>query len=186
MDKVLQALRAATRNSHERLHTHPALIDLTSPDVSVHFYTQALKKFYGFYLPHENIYARNGHDLLNNFAAHDITDRLKRDLSRQLIDADRLDVITLEEKAFSLEEILAYLYMREGSSLGGKVISKNLSKALFLKPGVDNEFFWGGEAEPGQSWRGLKQLLTQKENAINIEKTAAYAASLFQRLENWL
>ncbi|HEY0963716.1 MAG TPA: biliverdin-producing heme oxygenase [Pseudomonadales bacterium] len=186
MSYLLTELRRATGEIHARLHTHPALRNLTSDSLSIHDYGFSLQRFYGFYLNHERLYAASGHELLPHFPAGTNIGWLMDDLARLGIDVHTLPVLAVEETHFDRGQVLAYLYLREGSNLGGKVISASLQRSLGLRPGMDNRFYWGNGAAAGDRWKILRERLEACEASTDIAEAGRYAGVLFERLEAWL
>lgn len=179
---LLGSLRAATHAAHERLHVHPALCHLAGDEVTRDYWLSALKLFYGFHRPLEEAYARSGSPLLAAFPALQATTHLEQDFAAAGIDAGALPLCAAAP--LTHEAALAYLYLREGSNLGGKVISRNLERRLGLRPGIDNHFFWGHGEAAGAVWRGFQQALADAK--VDAAASARDAALFFSRLEEWL
>lgn len=179
---LLGSLRNATHAAHERLHVHPSLCHLAGEGVTRDYWLSALKLFYGFHRPLEEAYARSGSALLAAFPALQATSHLEQDLAQAGSAPDRLPLCPA--LPMTEERALAYLYLREGSNLGGKVISKNLERRLGLRPGIDNRFFWGHGEATGAAWRGFQQALAEAK--VDTESCAREAGDLFAQLEQWL
>ena len=186
MQNLLTELRLATREIHERLHVHPALRDLTTPNLTLSYYRVCLERFYGFYHPHERLYAASGHEMLSVFPAMQNLQWLAGDLSRLGIDVRSLPLQSIDQTPLDHEQVLAYLYVREGSNLGGKVITQHLEQKLALRPGIDNRFFWGNGEETGGKWRLFRDRLAFYEDSTNSGRVGSHARALFARLEEWL
>ncbi len=185
-DPLLSALRERTHAAHEALHVHPVLRRLPAPEVTREDWLQALTGFYGFYKTMEHAYATSGSDFLERFPAGEKLANLCHDLGQAGIDVDTLPAMSLDFSMNSNEAVLAYLYLREGSSLGGMVISKNLVSQLGLQPLTDNSYFNGAGKDTGRRWNEFLAVLKEYENKIDINRCADDAAFFFASLSDWL
>lgn len=165
---------------------HPVLSRLTAPDITREDYSFIITRFFGFYAPLEKAYAASHHPELKDYPNGKSVENLHHDLLAQGIEPDALPVEAPTPDALSLEQAAGYLYLREGSALGGQVISKHLEKNLGLRSGEQNRFFYGAGKETGPSWKLFMATLETIENRVDIEKTARYSAELFARLESWM
>lgn len=185
-ESLLQTLRHATAQAHAALHDHPALCHLSTPHVTRDYHGQALQGFYGFYQPLETAYTASQSPLLVSFPAGVILQHLEHDLLHYGIDPQALPQLSMIQEPFSLEQVIGYLYLREGSNLGGKVISKNLERHLNLQPGIDNRFFWGHGSEIGLRWQSFLSALEQFDGTVDAQAVAHHAAMLFTQLGEWM
>lgn len=185
-DSLLQVLRTATRDAHEALHHHPVLKDLASAGLTRDYWLTALQKFFGFYQPLELQYAKTGSALLADFPAGIIIENLRCDMAAENIDANLLDIAAHAAASWQMEKILAYLYVREGSNLGGRLISKNLERTLGVKGGDANRFFWGHGDATGQKWKLFMEKLLHYQDQCDAQKVGSHAAQFFQDLGSWL
>lgn len=60
-------------------------------------------------------------------------------------------------------ELLGAAYVSEGSSLGGKVILKQIKGKAFFKEDVNGHFLRGYDQNLGQSWKGFLNLLNERD-----------------------
>ncbi len=180
------ALRTAPAETQDQTHVHPVLRALAQETITIDGYQNVLKSFYGFYAPLEMRYALSESALLDKFPVGETTEKLRQDLKRHDIDVATLPVMQCPMDAFTPEQAVAYVYVREGAHLGGKAISKNLHTQLGLVPGLDNTYFWGHGQNTGKSWKDFLLVLDQLESSLNMEAVAAYTATLFQMLDGWM
>ncbi len=185
-DVLLAALRKQTYAAHEALHVHPVLRMLPAADVTREDWLQALKGFYGFYKTTEPLYACSGSELLAPFPAGEKLDNLVHDLEQAGIEVSALPSMPADFAMDRVETVLAYLYLREGSNLGGMVISKNLSSQLGLQTPADNRYFYGAGKNTGHRWNELLGVLRTYESKIDVNRCADDAAFFFERLSAWL
>lgn len=146
---VLPVLRKATNAVHERLHVHPVTSVLVSPSLNKAAYIKALRAFFGFHkaveatsntLPAVYDIAHKSHLIESDLTA------LKADAASQA----PCPAVTLGQ---STNDLLGMMYVVEGSSLGGRVIAKNVAKILGLNAEFGARFFHGVSPQPAEDWR---------------------------------
>lgn len=83
---------------------------------------------------------------------------------------------------------LGCLYVLEGATLGGQIISRHLSEIQNLSPERGAAFFYGYGAETGHMWKSFRALLTRdvESGECDPEEVIAAAAETFHRYENWV
>lgn len=162
---LLEALRAETRDAHEALHEHPLLKPLTEADLTVSQYGAALAAFDVFYTAMES-----GRTAATPAGMPDAPVRrwLQNDLEN--LRQAPLDLRIQVPLADTTARVTGYLYVKQGATLGGAVMSKNLNRVLGLRPGLDQMFFAGYGPQTGRMWKffienlyGLASYLPQNE-----------------------
>ena len=126
---ILQKLREATHDIHMELHDHPALVKLVESNVTYEYYLNVLEKFYVFHSVIE--------EKINNSDFKALYERYRTDTLPNLHhDIETINLVHLNRN-FSTsvsfneaEDVWGYLYLKEGSLLGGTVIYKSLQKNL--------------------------------------------------------
>ncbi|MFD2147727.1 biliverdin-producing heme oxygenase [Mucilaginibacter antarcticus] len=79
------------------------------------------------------------------------------------------------------------LYVIEGSTLGGQIISKMIQNHLPIQNGAGLSFFNGYGDNMQQMWTSFKELLNKAAMTPADEETMAEAANqTFARFKNWL
>ncbi len=174
---LLDDLRAATREQHEALHVHPLLEPLNQPDVTREQYRDALLAFDAFYRAMEagrTVAAPDGvpDAPVIQWLAHDL-----KACSGQPLPLD-ISVPAIDTEA----KLWGYLYVKQGSTLGGAVMSKNLKRALGLRPGTDQLFFAGYGAETGARWKELIENLYQRAPSLAQSEIVEMAGASFQAI----
>ena len=180
---LLARLRAATHDAHEALHVHPALMTLTTDALDRAYYVNALKKFYGFHAPLERALAVGVTPGFEHLIEPMATGSLERDLRFWKVAPST--VATMPREAGGVEDRIAYLYLREGSTLGGQQIARNVRQAF----GLDHDgvaFFTGRGRDTGPAWKQFCALMDGAGVIINIDRTAEAAIGLFGDLGSWL
>ena len=178
---LLDALRAETREPHEALHVHPLLAPLARPDVTRAQYRDALSAFDLFYRGMEA-----GRTVAAPQGVPDapVTEWLARDLAAcgspalSLAVFPSLDLPPIDSEA----KLWGYLYVKQGSMLGGAVMSKNLNRAMGLKPGVDQLFFAGYGPETGAKWKQFIENLFLKASSLPQIEIIEMAGASFQAI----
>ncbi len=174
---LLEKLRAATRPQHEALHIHPLLAPLARPDITPGQYRDALTAFDAFYRAMEagrTIPTLDGvpDAPVDEWLAHDLATTGARPLA-----------ITVNCPPIDSEARLwGYLYVKQGAMLGGAVMSKNLNRALGLRPGTDQLFFAGYGAETGMRWKELIENLFRQAARLPHAEIIEMAVASFQAI----
>lgn len=85
----------------------------------------------------------------------------------------------------SIPQALGAMYVLEGSTLGGKVISKMLSKQL---PSIANSltFFQGYGDDTMGMWQKFKQYLHQMIDVVHHEEAQLAAKETFIKFKTWI
>lgn len=183
MTTLLERLRAETRTQHEEMEAVFAL----PGDREQHREWCAI--FLGFLAPlEERLAATWGreHPFLAGRlgkAAWLREDLLALGLNPAAIEAlprcTELPAIDTPEKA------LGVLYVFEGSTLGGQLISRHLENVVGLKDGVGYRYFRSYGPEVGRRWKAFGALLLQHSNPRADPEIVAAANDTFARLYAW-
>ena len=82
----------------------------------------------------------------------------------------------------SLPQLLGAMYVVEGSTLGGQVLARQLTKG-----GLDlGRYFTGYGALTGPRWKAFGQLLTAAATPTTRDEIVQSAIHTFQQLAAWL
>lgn len=173
---LLDRLRIATHDVHDRLHRHPVTAPLISDDLTPGHYIGVLKAFYGFYGPCE---ARLGPSPFASRAAW-----LARDLTWFGIDPDTVPTTTDLPALDRADAVWGYHYVSEGSALGSRVISRGLRNSLSVSAETGGRFFEAYGETTGTRWRRFRALLTARTEYPDAVIDGACAT--FSALEQWL
>ena len=194
---ILSRLRLETRTEHNALDQ---LLDLMNTRLTLQNYARQLKQFYGFYAPLEQaLQARRSllvdgpdtttlPDVLSEalLARLNKTSYLQQDLQYLGIPTDGQvlcrNLLPLRTQA----DVLGCLYVMEGATLGGRLISQHVQTVLRITPATGGRFFHGYGEHTGSMWQSMRQLLVAgspdkaTENAI-----VANAIATFAGLRSW-
>jgi len=183
---ILKRLRSETADQHAAMES---LLPLLDPTMPVSRYCNLLAKFYGYYSPLEDrlratkLWMDSGYD----WAARIKTPSLEADLlvlgefPLLLPRCEALPVLT------TLPQVLGCLYVMEGATLGGQIITKHLQANLGLTPDSGAEFFSGYGDQTRQRWQEFGILLTDTAEQLNQDDAIVDSANAtFKTLGDWL
>ncbi|HYO21904.1 MAG TPA: biliverdin-producing heme oxygenase [Flavisolibacter sp.] len=179
---VAQVVKKETAFLHQEVEELllPKLNAIQSPED----YAAILQMFYGFFHPVEEaiqayISAAILPDIAKRRTALLVVDNLAYlEKSINLLQCKALPQITDTAQAFGA------MYVLEGATLGGRMISKMLAKnpALSLPP-VALNFFSGYKEETGSMWTAFIEVLNRQKDADTIVHSANQT---FYYLKNWM
>jgi heme oxygenase len=170
MPVLLEQLRAQTRDLHEGLHVHPVLAPLADPNIVFADYARALTAFHNAYsgllYPHVPF----------DFPDPPLLKNVQLDMEQHAIQASPANAPLAFD---TVSHAVGALYVKNGSALGGQLISRNLKASLGLEPGQDNRFFWDGTSG---NWRAFVTGLAMHESDLNENAVVDGAIRLFERI----
>jgi heme oxygenase len=179
-------LKSATRVEHEALET---TFDVTNAGLTMADYVRYLQRFLGYYAPLERRLAANGLD------SFDLTPRLKAHrlaCDLRVLGAAPAGGISLCGELPPLSSPAQHwgcLYVLEGATLGGQVISRLLGERLHITPQSGCSFFWGYGAQTGPMWKIFRAALEDYASSASTtarDEIVASAVTTFCTLRNWL
>jgi len=180
---ILKHLRSETQAHHSALESRIPLMD---PALSLAGYRRLLARFYGYYLPLE---ARLVAWSKAEARGLDYAERVKvSELECDLIAlGDTAGTIARLPRCAALPaltteaEALGCLYVVEGSTLGGQVITRR----LLAENGV--AFFNGYGAETGPRWKAFGAWLEERASQLDQDDAIIEGANeTFRTLGEWL
>lgn len=182
---ILTRLRLETRDEHDAVER---VLDLMGAALTRETYCHRLAQFYGYYSPLETaLHARCAPLHLPTLAPRlDKTALLRQDLHFLGIPTDALalcgDLPSIESQA----EVLGCLYVLEGATLGGRMITQHVRATFGITPSTGGSFFDGYGDGTAKMWQAMRQLLlscatdTETEDAM-----VASAIATFTGLRGW-
>ncbi len=173
---ILDHLRSATRDLHDGLE---ARLDVFTRLADPARRREMVGRFLAFYRPAEAALARtlaNEPDL--EFDARRKVPALERDMAT-LKAASPVDAPLAPPAGRS--EALGFLYVLEGSTLGGRVIDKQVRARGLSPEGLS--FFQGYGEATGARWKAFCAVL---ERADDQAAAARGARSAFAQMEAWM
>lgn len=159
------------------------------PDFSREDYRDLLRRFHGYYHPLEQDLLNAGHwrDIGLDYPQRLKTAALERDLVT-LGDA----APSLLPQCSSLPDVsplpasLGCLYVLEGATLGGQIISRHLREHLGLTPATGAAFFSGYGPDTGPRWKEFGTVLTTAAREEDGDAIVAAANQTFMTLSDWI
>jgi heme oxygenase len=171
-------LRTATRSAHHSIDHHPLLAPLVRPDLSLQHYGCVLRSFLWLYTPLQDALARSIEQAGGGFELADRVGWLQADIAHLGLSRDLPPAPWQPPAMDSAGKLVGALYVIEGSTLGGQVISRQISASLGLTAPHGARFFngWGEQTEARWNtfWRYADEICTAADHA-----TAAVAAVAF-------
>ncbi|MEN9478965.1 MAG: hypothetical protein RLZZ298_360 [Pseudomonadota bacterium] len=153
---MLQAeLRAATRDLHHRLDHHALLAPLVRSGLSMADYGLALQALYAINAPTERAISDyiDAQGLPFNYAARCRMPDLLSDLAYLGLSVPPMAWVGPD--LHSPGQLVGCLYVLEGSTLGGRVIFKQLQSALKLDEATGGRFFAGNGDQTIPMWQAF-------------------------------
>lgn len=182
------ALKDQTRAHHDRAEASPAMQAVVSPDLTREAYRDHLTRLLAFYGPTEAALAdvEGLRDVVP-----DLDERLvKTDWLRA--DLDRLggvpNVLPAPAPAWDVAGAMGVLYVVEGSTLGGRIIARELERSIGVTPDAGGQFYASYGDDRGPRWTTFKGALdafgTAHPEAVDAAVRAA--ADTFDVLRTWM
>lgn len=181
---ALQDLRDATATHHMSVEK---CMPLFNPGFSLKEYSALLGKFYGFHKPLEDKLAPWSAGIPElQWDLRQRTAALSQDLrALGLEDLTSLALSSQLPACHSVPQALGVLYVLEGSTLGGQVITKHLKEKGFPAEGL--AYFGGYGEKTGVMWKQFQKVLNALvESPADRQAAITAAQDTFTCLEKWL
>ena len=197
---ILARLRLETRGEHEAVEQ---VLDLMAASLTREGYRQRLQQFYGFYAPLEAALqarcdrvagdAGNAGDKALSTGTHSAlavrlnkTAHLRQDLRRLGVMIEDLPLCRDLPPLETQTEVLGCLYVLEGATLGGRMITRHVQATLGITLEAGGSFFEGYGADTGKMWQTMRQLLVSGAPDVRCENAVvANAITTFACLRRW-
>ena len=179
---LLGRLRSATHAGHERAET---LVGLPQ---SLAFHIETLATFYGLIEPWEAAIEKVLAPLNNELQGRQKTQLLSNDLKS--LDVSKSAIATLSRchdlPSFdSVPAALGSMYVFEGATLGGQVLSRHIEKHLGLSHGDGYSFYRSYGPRVGSMWRECGEILNRNVAEADADAAIKSAVDTFQCLCDW-
>jgi len=162
---------------------------IMSPELTREAYCELLAGFYGFIAPAEESLLRSGacEQTQVHFSGREKTPILVKDLENLGLPTP---MVISKDAALNLSspaKALGYLYVMEGSTLGGQFISKHLKKHLGLDAENGAAYFNGYGSETSARWKEFCGALIASAASLNQDDAIVESARVtFEGLQQWL
>jgi heme oxygenase len=179
---ILVELREQTRAEHAAIESS---LDLMSDTLSPQRYRRTLERFYGYYSPLEQkLHGVAGLAASGALAQREKSSWLLQDLA--VLGAHTVPLCAELPALDGVPAALGCLYVLEGASLGGRIISRQLRARLSITPESGGRFFHGYGEQTGEMWQGFQAMLTGLINTPQaVEQATRAAQHTFQTLRGW-
>lgn len=188
---IIEALRAGTREAHDRIEHNQVMRRISEPDLDRRHYTLVLQRMLRMHLSLEG---RLAELLADNYPALQMDQRRKTPLLRRdlmvlaALSGDLSGSPLLASLAFDQPSAWGTLYVLEGSTLGGRIILRNVERTLGLTADSGAAFYNGYGERTGERWKVFVEEIARVHEAHPEWEapivTAASAA--FSALDTWL
>ena len=181
---MLSRLRSETRPYHEALEQLSFNQALAAGTLTAAETAHFLAKMYGFLVPYETALLQQAAEFS---PAWEVAERLRAHLIPQDLAlpeaAPGLPLCPAMPPLHTRLQLLGAMYVMEGSTLGGQVITRQLAQA-----GIPlRAYFTGYGARTGPRWKAFCQLLTEAAPAApDQDEVVASACLTFKQLDQWI
>lgn len=189
---ILERLKAESAPYHDQVESNPYAAGIMAGTLDLHAYTHYLELFYGFIAPLEERAEASG---ALDASGYDLAERcktpmLEQDLrhlglrSEQIRDLPRCSDLP---DVSTPGKLLGCFYVIEGSTMGGQMITRQLSKTLAVSPEAGLRYFNAYGDQTRERWSAFRERLAEAgaDESQSDEMTEA-AISTFRLLQRWI
>ena len=186
---ILKHLKEATRSRHTALESRLPLLD---PHLARHAYREFVHLFFGYYEPlEEKLMAQPCWESIGfDYAERRKTPRLVEDLVALGDSVEAIEGLARCQNLPALAnpgQVLGCLYVVEGATLGGQIISRHLQSGLGLNATSGASFFSGYGPQTGSRWKAFCAMLeANADKNGNHHDMVDSARQTFETLGQWL
>ena len=178
-------LKNETRDCHDEIEQAALFQKIKHQQITLNEYIHLLKKIYGFISPVENTLSTLAiKKLSTRFKSHLVSADLKV-LTNAHVDLTQLHYCSALPLC-TLENALGYLYVMEGSTLGGQVLTQTLCQQLGISPQSGCSYFYSYGKAVGSMWQEFCYLLKVDTVTLNQNSIIASAKATFRTFYHWL
>ncbi|WP_185961438.1 biliverdin-producing heme oxygenase [Telmatospirillum sp. J64-1] len=192
MPETEQAQKLAARLRRETWPIHQRLEDdlgLMAPDLSRERYLWLLTRFWGFHSPWEAALTAIFGEGDAIFAPRRRLHLLEQDLTFLGLTAEEIAALPLcpHLPVFrSREEALGSLYVLEGSTLGGRFITRHVRARFGWSEEQGMAYFHSHGAQVGAMWQDFRRILSAHSSPAADDAITGMAVATFIALHRWL
>ena len=179
-------LKAGTMQVHTGLEKK--LVARIKKIKSIDDYVQLLKLMYGYYKPLQEKISLHHNNSNDDFFSLRTADSILNDLS-DLQHTGQHNHIPLCEKTPEVNtpaSSLGALYVTEGSTLGGQIITKMIAKQLNLHADKGFSFFNAYGADTHKKWESFKHQLNHPRDENEKKEMMNAAIETFSTFNDWI
>jgi len=190
---ILARLKSETRFEHEAIERALGLID---EGLTLERYRGILERFYGFYAPLED----HLWGVIATTRTFDLAGRRKTPLLRADLEsltggagAASLPLCSDLPPHDTVAACFGCLYVMEGATLGGQVISRHVRQVLGVTPELGGRFFHGYGDCTGLMWCAFRDAFATRSGPLAASSSSLFpqeevvgaANATFRRLRVW-
>jgi heme oxygenase (biliverdin-IX-beta and delta-forming) len=180
---IMMKLKEATKPQHDSLEE---AVDIINTSSTLAGYINLLKGFYSYHASIEKSLAAVDWEKLNfDYDSRRKKHLLARDLQVLGVNPDELESWEDLPAISDAPQAVGSLYVLEGSTLGGQIISRHLAKSLALNPDNGAAFFNSYGERVGEMWKSFCLFATNYAQTTQKDKeiieTACQTFSSFER-----
>ena len=158
-----------------------------SPAFDMEQYKRVVSSFYGYLFPVERTMSvaadfQHSVDLLSRRK----TPALQNDLRSLSIDDSTLRLRSALPDLSNESRLSGYLYVIEGSTLGGQIISRRLAETLRLGPQTGAAYFYGYGGDTAARWKDFRTAVSSRAALLDLDEMLYGARQTFITLDDWL
>lgn len=189
---IMERLKSETAHYHRQVEQNAYAKAIMNQTVSIEEYQKYLEKFYGFLKPLEDqavqqpFWENTGLDI----AIRGKVGLLEKDLRNLGASEEEISQLPLCEDLPDIStpaRLFGYLYVIEGSTNGGQIMTKRLSQFLPIEADRGLEYFNAYGAETRTRWSEFAGLLQQSLSSTEDHDAMVHTASeTFRLLDQWI
>jgi heme oxygenase len=186
---ILERLKQATVARHAALESRSVLLD---PGLSQPVYRACLARFFGYYAPLERRLLRSQAWLGVGLAYGDRhkTPQLSQDLAALGVtpaELAQMPMCCALPDLRTAARLFGCLYVIEGATLGGQIVTRHLRACLGVTPLSGGAFFSGYAERTGSHWKAFgAQLCAFAQDSGREDEIVSGANDTFETLDRWL
>jgi heme oxygenase len=185
-----ELLKRSTRSLHVDVEQS---LDIPHRTRNLAAYRKLLERFYGFHRPLEDALARvSGYEHIGlQFAARRKLPLLRDDLLALGASPAALDTLPVCDDLPAFDDLpaaMGCLYVLEGSTLGGQMITRLVARNLGLEAGTGASYFASYGDRVATMWSGFCESLERLASSSTEQRESMVQAAqaTFVNLERWL
>lgn len=190
---VMKRLKEETRPMHDAIEKNPYLERVTSDTIQLEEYHKILEAFWGYYAPLEPLLFDNATEpwlAEFNIQLREKLPLLKADLLAMGTHTDASIEAIAQCKNLpdtnSSAKKLGILYVLEGSTLGGSVITRHLKSKLGETVANCTQFYFPYGEMTGPNWKNFAMMVERSCTSEEHDEIVEAAKQTFQSLDNWM
>jgi heme oxygenase len=186
---ILQRLKQATLARHAALESRSVLLD---PGLSRAAYRACLGRFFGYYAPLEQrlLRSQGWHRVGLAYGDRHKTPQLSQDLTAlglTAVELAQMPRCCALPDLRTAARLFGCLYVIEGATLGGQIVTRHLHACLGLTPRSGGAFFSGYAERTGSHWKAFGvHLCAFAEDSGHEDEIVSAANDTFETLDRWL